>query len=266
MNRKLSLLTVLLVLSVNMQAQDDEIFSSNSGKKVTTKSSNVSSTNVGSNSYMQEAGSRSFEVSFNPGNIFGSNTGDAISLMNGVIKYRTFSSFEKAARYGINVNFTRATGIIQEADSDADELELKSYTTSYGLTFMPGIEKHYNVSDRISPYTGFQGLLGYNASSYTREYQSGSSVYTETVSNDPSLTNYGSFVIGAGVFTGVDYYFVKHFYLGVELGVGLQYAMLLDSEYTNSEDSNLNSASKNGSIISLAPGLSTGNIRLGWTF
>ena len=214
--------------------------------------------------YLPSAGNRSFEVSFNPGNIFGSG-GDAFSLINGNFKFRQFSSAQDALRAGACIYFNSQTEIIQQENTDLDRKELKSYATSYGITLMPGIEKHLNGSNRVSPYVGVQGLLGLRNTSFTEEYQDGDKIETQKITNGGAAGN-GYFSLGAGVFTGVDYYFIKHFYVGLELGIGLQYFSLAKSTYTDSGDSDNNSITKNGHYIQLAPGLTTGNIRLGWTF
>jgi len=253
--KHLSLIIVVLFATFSLSAQNDEIFGNNKNENPFTGQSN-----------MQEAGSHVIEVSFNPGNIFGSGSGDVFSLINGTLKYRYFKSSTKAARYGIKVLYLRDTNIIQQADNDLDLLELKSYTTVYGISFMPGGEKHFNVSDRISPYVGWQLLLGYQATSYTEEFQSGDDVETETVKNSPNYAGEGYWNAGIGVFSGVDYYFVKHFYVGVELGIGAGYMKKLKTKYENSSDDDLNEEYNNGNRFMLAPGLTTGNIRLGWSF
>jgi len=131
---------------------------------------------------------------------------------------------------------------------------------------MPGLEKHFQVSDKISPYVGFQALLGYTTTSYSEEYQDNDKVYVATLTNSNNGAGVGSLDIGVGLLSGVDYYFVKHFYVGVELGIGASYSKKLTTKFTDSQDSDNNSEFKNGYQILLAPGLTTGNIRLGWTF
>ena len=254
---KKTLFLILILSMLSTYAQNDEIFGNNSND-----------TDMQSSGYMQTAGSKSFEISFNPGNVFATG-GNAFSLINSTIKYRNFSTAQKAFRMGFNINFMSHTDI-EHQESD-DEKELKSYTNIYGITFMPGTEKHFNVSDRLSPYVGIQALLGYKHTSHTIEYEDGNKIETiEYINISPANNSLGvgsgHFSIGAGIFTGVDYYFVKRFYVGVELGIGLQYYSLLNSKYINSGDHDDDYDKKNGHTIQLAPGLSTGNIRLGWTF
>ena len=238
-----------------MFAQNDEIFGDDPHTAQT-------------GDYKQSAGSQSFEVSFNPGNVFATG-GNAFSLVNGVIKYRNFSTEQNAFRLGININYSSNTDIIQQADDDADLKELKKYTTVYGITLMPGTEKHFDVADKISPYVGIQALIKYKHTSIKTEYQDGNNVEAIEIINaspDNSGAGLGYMSFGGGIFTGVDYYFVKHFYIGVEVGFGLQYFSYLKTQYTDTGDSDNEDEFKNGSALQLAPGLTTGNIRLGWTF
>jgi len=219
-----------------------------------------------SSDYKQEAGEHSLELNFNPGNIFGSDNGAQFGLLNGGIKYRHFSSEEKAFRMIVNLSYKNATDIIQQADSDADLLELKSSGSIMGITFMPGIEKHFTGSKKISPYVGMQGMLGYKTTSLSVEYQDNNSIYTETIKNDASGLGEGYMAFGVGLFSGVDYYFVKKLYIGVELGYGLQYSKLLNTTRKDEHDSSSDTEHKNGYSIGASPYLATGNIRLGWTF
>ena len=253
MKKTLFFLFILLIMNIN--AQNDEIFGNNTTDPDTQ-----------TGGYMQTAGSQSFEVSFNPGNVFATG-GDAFSLINGAVKYRSFSTAQKAFRIGFNVNFLSETDIIQQENDDLDLKELKAYTSVYGITLTPGTEKHFDVSDRISPYVGIQAILGYKHTSYTEEYEDGNKIETVTLVNSASNgAGAGYLRLGAGIFTGVDYYFVKKFYVGIELGIGLQYDSFLNSKKTDSGDSDYNYDKKHGHRIQLAPGLTTGNIRLGWTF
>ena len=253
--KKIILFILPLLLTFSLSAQNDEIFGNNKNENPFTSQSN-----------MQEAGSHVIEVSFNPGNIFGSGSGDIFSLINGTIKYRHFKSDTKAMRYGVKLFYFSDTDITQQANDDFDLLELKDYTTVYSISFMPGMEKHFKVSDKISPYIGWQLLLGYQATSLVEEYQDDKDIETLTFSNSSGHAGEGLLNVGAGVFSGVDYYFVKHFYVGVELGIGVGYSKKLATKYIDSGDSDSDIELKNGSRFVLAPGLTTGNIRLGWTF
>jgi hypothetical protein len=255
--KKIILLSLLLI-SISINAQDDEIFG-NESSKVTDDQSESSLT-------FQESGTKTFEVSFDPGNIFGSSQGDVFSLINGGIKYRSFSSDKKAFRLGADLSLASVSIIIQEENEEENLLELKSNATIYRIAFMPGFEKHYTISDKVSPYTGMQFLLAYSQTKLSAEYQDGNDIYTESWINDPEKLGSGSFDIGIGLVTGVDYYFLKNFYAGIEIGYGIEYSKILPIKYVDESDEDNNKETPVGSGIKIAPSMSVGNIRLGWRF
>ena len=53
---------------------------------------------VSSSVFKQEAGDKSLEVNFDPGSIFGSNSGSQFGLFDGGIKYRSFRTENTAYR------------------------------------------------------------------------------------------------------------------------------------------------------------------------
>lgn len=216
--------------------------------------------------YKQAEGNISFEVNFDPGNIFGSNSGDQFNLFDGGIKFRVFNSEQSAFRAGLDISFLNVTDILQQEDIPNGDEELRGTISSFSIMLKPGYEKHFGDNARLSPYIGIQGLLGYSSSAAIEERQNATTVYLVMWRNDPSMVGYGSIDIGVGVFAGVDYYFVKKLYLGIEIGYGAQYSNRLKTKYTNENNSQADYEEKNGSVIGIAPSLATGNLRLGWTF
>ena len=243
---KLQLLFIMLIFSFSAIAQE-----------------NINNQNS-SDVYKQQAGNKSLEVNFDPGQIFGSNTGSQFGLFNGGIKYRSFNSELSAYRINLNLSFNCNTEITQQ-ESETD-LELKDKTSIFAIHLTPGYEKHFSANKRLSPYIGGQLLIGYSTYSLKSENQLNNSIYLEKWKNDLNVGIIGAFTAGAGVFAGVDYYFVKKLYLGLEIGYGFQYAKLLKSKYTNEEYPDLDYEKKNGHTLGVSPGLATGNLRLGWTF
>lgn len=209
------------------------------------------------NEYKQNAGNKSFEVNFDPGKIFGSNPGDQFNLFDGGIKFRSFSSETSAFRIGFNISYLNYTDIIQQ------DPELKSKTSNLSIMVMPGFEKHFVGIARLSPYIGIQGLLGFTTTAYTMETSNTSKMKWV---NDPNEAGYGSLDIGLGVFAGVDYYFVRKLYLGIEIGYGGQYFKFLKTKFTDDDNTASNYEDTNGYFIDISPSLATGNLRLGWTF
>jgi len=216
--------------------------------------------------YKQEAGDFNLELSVNPGSIFGSGSGSTFSFINNSIKFRKFSTGFKAFRLGVGLNFNSDVDIIQEADPDLDRLELKEYITTYTVSVMPGFEKHFEGTNRFSPYTGMQFLLSYSHTTLKNEIQFDDEVYTETFTNSPAGAGAAGLSVGLGVVAGFDYYITPKIYLGAELGIGLEYMKMLESSYVNSYDHDLDTTQKHGYSINLSPGLSTSGIRLGWVF
>lgn len=211
--------------------------------------------------YKQVAGDKSFEVNFNPGSIFGSNQGGQFNLFNGGIKYRTFVTDNKAYRIGVNISYYNHVDIFQQSNPAYNLLELRSKNTSFSILLTPGIERHFSATKRLSPYVGAQALAGYSTTAVKRELQDNKEVYNVTRKNYP-----GSVRVGVGVFAGIDYYFIKKIYLGIELGYGIEYDKYLNTKYTNEKFPDQNYNHKNGHSINVSPSLFTRNLRLGWTF
>lgn len=243
---KLQLLLIMLIFSLSVIAQE-----------------NINNQNS-SDLYKQEAGNKSLEVNFDPGQIFGSNTGNQFGLFNGGIKFRSFISDLSAFRINVNLSFQDITEITQQ--KLGTNLELKDNTSIFAINLQPGYEKHFSANKRLSPYIGGQLQIGYNASSLKSENQLNNSIYIEKWKNDLNMNLMGTFSAGAGVFAGVDLYFAKKLYLGLEIGYGLQYAKILKSEYTNEEYPDRDYEEKNGYTFGVSPSLATGNLRFGWTF
>lgn len=246
---------LLLFIFLNLSAQDDIDFSKDK--------TNANTQTFG---YKQFAGSNALEINFDPGKIFGSNSGDQFNLLNGGIKYRKFSSENKAFRLGLNISYLRDVMITQQENDDFDLLELKDKASIIETALTIGTEKHFNGTKRLSPYIGFQGLLLYKTTSYKEENQDGSSIYYEKFINDEDAAGAGHMGVGIGFLAGFDYYFAKHLYLGVELGYGVSYAKKLKFKYINEDNSDLDFEAESGSTISVSPYLANGNLRLGWIF
>ncbi|GMT44435.1 MAG: hypothetical protein IEMM0006_0267 [bacterium] len=211
--------------------------------------------------YKQVAGDKSFEVNFNPGGIFGSNQGGQFNLFNGGIKYRTFVTDKKAYRIGVNISYYNHVDIFQHRNPAYRLLELRNKFTSFSILLTPGFERHFAATKRLSPYVGAQALAGYSTTVAKREIQDNNEVYNVTNKNNP-----GRVRVGVGIFAGIDYYFIKKMYLGIELGYGIEYDKYLNTKYTNEKFPDQNYNHKNGHSIGVSPSLFTRNLRLGWTF
>jgi len=130
---------------------------------------------------------------------------------------------------------------IQSETTKATPDDLKENTFGLGVGF--GVEKHFTGTDRLSPYVGVDGILGFDSSKATQG------------SNETKGPN--TFRIGVrGVF-GADYYVAKKLYLGVEGGLGLFY------KSTGKTEVNGTTTSEGGSSFSFSPSL-VGGVRVGF--
>lgn len=195
--------------------------------------------------------------------------GSPISMAG--IKYRTFSSATKAMRLGVFLGFNNSSTITQDADDDADMLELKKKASTFTIAVQPGLEKHFTGTERLSPYFG--GYLDLNYTSKNEKEETQLSVggnpevgYTQTKS--------GSLGIGLNAVAGFDYYLAKSLYVGTELGFGLSTTMPrtkktetlgLNDDGTGTSTESGESKVDNERKFQVGPNV-VGQLRLGWLF
>ena len=208
-------------------------------------------------SFKPVPGSNALELSFDPSSIFATG-GDQFSLQGAMIKYRKFMTETQVLRLSAIISYGSEVTITQQEDDNLNNEELKDKDRFYNLVLKPGIERHFSGTDKLSPYVGAEALIGYGLYSNSSEYQDANDVEATKITN-------GFFTLGAGVFAGVDYYFVESLYLGVEIGYGMTYVNKLKSKYTDSGNSDNDSEAKNGSEFKFSPSV-TGNFRIGWNF
>ncbi|RDC58737.1 BT1926 family outer membrane beta-barrel protein [Adhaeribacter pallidiroseus] len=88
-----------------------------------------------------------------------------------------------------------------------------------------GIEKHFSGTKKLSPYIGAE--IGFTSTFVKSEYTgpdreiSVKNGYIDDNQNPNGRPGYSQ--IGLNAIVGADYYFVKRFYVGMELGYGIQY-------------------------------------------
>ncbi|MEJ8757081.1 hypothetical protein WG947_08745 [Pontibacter sp. H259] len=143
------------------------------------------------------AGNITTEVLFN-------DFGD-ISLNNGLLRARYFASNDIAYRLSLGLNY------------DYDKISEEAHTRVFGLTLAPGIEKHFAGTNRLSPYIGAELPISMQSAKYEDD--------DNTIEGATSIGggNRSFFSVGLNAVAGVDFYFAKNFYVGVELGTGLAY-------------------------------------------
>lgn len=191
----------------------------------------------------QIGGDKNFEFNFAPlgGNPIG---------ING-IRFRYFNSENSAIRATIFVGGTRSED--PYADVDAVEFELgdQTYTngerlndieSTFDFTIRAGYEKHFDGTDRLSPYIGGEIDFGSGNMKTTQERftLTGTQEGDNIVASSPVLweltetTPYTRF--GVNAVAGFDFYFADNIYLGAELGFGFSRTNTGDSEFEFDND------------------------------
>lgn len=153
------------------------------------------------------------------------NTNFDLNNGAGLLRFRYFHKADLAFRLGFNVqsssNTTNAYGIV---GSPNEGKEGSSKNNNTNILINLGVEKHFAGTDRLSPYVGADILFG--TGSVKRSYENttgfGSSVYADNVSGE--VKGPGEISFGLRGVIGADYYIAKRLYLGVEAGLGFEYA------------------------------------------
>lgn len=208
---------------------------------------------ISTNIYGQEipikpqAGDISTEVNFKP------FSGAPVSI--NYLRFRSFDENNRAIRLGVflGVQYDKP-----DIEPDNDE-ELTNQTIE--LNIRPGIEKHYEGTDRLSPYIGGELDLAFKLSkSELKDEGTESSI-------EGAWNSFGSergFVrFGANLVIGADYYIAKRLYFGTEFGFGFEFIKQADiiSKIGNTEVDE----EKGGSTFQLGPNVNSA-IRLGFNF
>lgn len=188
------------------------------------------------------------------------------------IKYRQFSSANSALRLGVFLGFDNKTTVTQDEDSKTKMLELKKKESSFTFAVQPGIEKHLEGTERLSPYFGGYVDLSFTSKSKRDEEQLNLTGDKQEVGY--TKTSSGSLGVGLNAVAGFDYYIAKSLYLGTELGFGLATTMPMKSKSEtvgyNDDHSGTSTTSTDGkkdnvSKFQVGPNV-VGQLRLGWIF
>jgi opacity protein-like surface antigen len=157
-------------------------------------------------SQKQDAGDIPIELEFAP---LGASPLKIASL-----RARYFKSDDIAFRMSLYLG-----GSSKPTYSKPNDVELVSKTSDFNFVLRPGIEKHFEGTDNLSPYIGGELSYGYKRnSSYTESNWSSNSSEIKAKNSVDSKSTFGM-----NVLTGADYYITDKIYLGVELGFGFQY-------------------------------------------
>lgn len=131
----------------------------------------------------------------------------------------------------------------------------------FQMSIVPGIEKHFAGTNRLSPYIGADVNVGFSSAStqitannVTTDIKG---AWTDATGGNP--TNRGNFHFGVGAVAGADYYFARHFYTGLEIGYGMMVTSFSDIT------TNGTVTDRGGSNFTLGTNVN-GGIRLGFIF
>lgn len=177
------------------------------------------------------------------------------------LRFRYFASSDIAYRLGFSVSSSTEKDINLVNPGANNEAELEDKTSSFGFSISPGIEKHFEGTDRLSPYVG--AVLNFSTVSTTQTVESldANDAVVETETKNPNNDDATTF--GLNLVLGADWYFSKHIYMGTEVGFGFQSQNIKDNEVT--PPTGPSSTTPNGSEFNLGPNVN-GAIRLGFLF
>ncbi len=175
--------------------------------------------------------------------------GNPIGL-NG-LRFRKFLSETSAVRVNFFLGGTTSTTPNAEAgdilfmiagDEVTNPNRLNDIDRTFDFTIRPGYEIHFDGTDRLSPYVGFE--LDFGTGSQTSEVERFSRV--GRVENDQITINDAlqwtetekqSYTrLGFNLVAGFDFYFADNLYLGAELGYGWARTAWNDVEYSWTDD------------------------------
>ena len=151
-------------------------------------------------------GQKTFEVYLNP------LSATPITFNN--VRLRKFVSENKAYRLGGTLGITN-----------------ESPNFNFNLALMPGLEKHFAGTKRLSPYVGGElSILGSFSSSSVKDV--GTKITTNNSGSFFDGSNRSLFGFGLNALIGTDFYVSKHLYFGIEAGYGLSLNKILKNVKT----------------------------------
>jgi hypothetical protein len=189
-------------------------------KKVTFLLALTACVTFGAQAQKQMGGEHNIEVAFTP-------FGDA-PIDGTVIKYRNFMDETRAFRLSFLLNNTLDTDVLaQEGDLSSENPispQLLGYTGSTSFGIAPGLEWHWDGTDRVSPYFGLEAYVLAGNDTYEEEFWSANDINQignlekNVLWSVKEKQGYNAF--GLNLVTGADFYFTDAMYLGFEAGFG----------------------------------------------
>ncbi len=152
------------------------------------------------------------------------------------IRYRKFLSETTAFRLGIGVSFSskKADSVFNSNITAGSTVSSGYKKTELGWNIRPGFEKHFEGTNRLSPYMGFElDIAGQSSKEITPTgLDAGGTTDEFVIQTDKNKNKGGFFRLGANVVAGFDCYITKHLYLGTEFGFGFQMVNYSDHKMT----------------------------------
>ncbi|MEX2379353.1 MAG: hypothetical protein WD530_01310 [Vicingaceae bacterium] len=220
----------------------------------TTNELNAQENESNAGDFKPTGGEKNIEVNFAP---LGSNP---ISINN--LRFRYFMSSDMAVRVGFSVSSSseKTPEEVIDPSDPTETIELEDKSSTFGISINPGIEKHFEGTDRLSPYVG--AVLNFSMLN-TKEIDQDVDGTGDTYESE---TTGGSTTFGLNLVLGADWYFSKHFYMGTEVGFGFSSTNIKDDEITNPAGPDTDTQTNiNGSSFNLGPNFNS-SIRLGFLF
>lgn len=191
----------------------------------------------------QQTDAKTLEVNFTP-------LGDSPVSING-IKFRKFTSDYSAIRLEVSMTsntdrtVSRQDGQLQIpfGETLVDNPLTNSSDGSFSLNIRPGIEKHFDGTNRLSPYVGGVLDIGFSSSTQKNEHwgpetlgNTGAETNANNYAEWEQKTKTGSIMFGLGAVAGMDFYFADNLYLGAEFGFGFGFTSMNPTKYTSDND------------------------------
>lgn len=204
------------------------------------------------NAQKQNEGAQTIEMEFSP---LGSEP-----LKISALKYRYFLQDNLCIRSSLFMGGKRNS---VNSDTTGGVPMTKNKTGNFDFSIRPGIEKHFQGTNKLSPYMGVELFLG-----FTKTKNNNESLWSDNETIQTSLTKTNSATFGSNIFMGTDYYISEHLFLGAELGFGF---LIEGKGKTKTSYDNYETPTQDSEVIGNTTQLNwgpnyQGTIRLGWIF
>jgi hypothetical protein len=211
--------------------------------------------------FKPKKGSFCLEVQFKPlGDIVIQSNPNSIGLGSAGITAKCFASKKSELRIDLLFGHSKdkEKTPVPPDNSEGKEKITTNTSTAFGLNL--GFNRHFNGTERISPYIGF--LLGFSMSDSTIKidnYNFTADDYSKTITR-----TWGLNVIAA---SGFNWYIVNGLYLGAEVGLGLSFNTPLKEVIEETIDGVRTTTTTNPTTSTVGINFfAAPAIRLGWKF